>query len=217
MGNEGSAALRRAPSVELTVTRAVVLRPRDRHELAEWIIDRAQTMVVPVTRSRPRHDERVLLDLALDGERLWLPAVARYAVPESWGPVFVCAPPYRAGIALLLGAGRLPGRAHVRVPIALPASVSVDAGVAGAATAVDVSMTCARLRTPTPLSSGDVALHFPTTPLGFPAELRGSVIARRGRDTIIHFSRDDQGSWRALRGWLRRLDATGSAPLIVAG
>ncbi len=211
-----SASARRAPIVDLASTRAVALRPRDRQELAGWIIDRAQSMVVPVTRSRPRHEERVLLDLALDGQRLWVPAVARYAVPERWGPIFVCAPPHRAGLAVFVRADRLPGRAHARLPIALPACVRADAGAAGAATVVDVSIAYARLRTTTPLSTGVVELRFPSPPSGFPALLRGDVRARRGADTIIHFSRDDRESWRALRCWLRRLDRAGSAPFTFA-
>lgn len=201
-----------------TPTRAIALRPRDRQELREWVIDRAQTMLFPLTSSRPAFDERVLLDLALDGERLWLPAATRYTVPDHCGPIFVFGRRYRSAIALLLQQRSFPVRAHARLPITLPSLVSFDAGGLEPATTVDVSAICARLRTTSPVAVGGVALGFPgPRPIGFPAMLHGYILARRGNDTIIHFSTNDEGGWRDLRCWLRRLDETGVTLLPTPG
>lgn len=190
--------------------RVIALRPRDRQELREWLIDRAHAMLFPPTRGRPAPGDPVLLDLALDGDRVWLPAATRYTLPAHRGPIFVCTPRGRAAIALLLRGERRLRRAHARLPIALASVVSFDEGGLEPATTVDVSAIGARLATTSPLSAGSVALGFPgPRPVGFPAILRGRIVARRGEEIIIHFSTGEERGWVGLRRWLRRIDETG--------
>jgi hypothetical protein len=197
--------------LRLSATRIVALRPLDREELGAWLIDRARTMLYPLTRSRPEHDELVLLDLKVDRDRLWLPAATRYTVPDGRGPIFACGPRQRAAIARLVDGPLAQRRAHVRLPLSLPALVSTARESQPAVTA-DLSAVAARVQTLLPLDFDAVVFDFPQPrPVGFPARVSGHVIARRGDDAIVRFATSDGA--RALRRWLRGVDERGLTEL----
>jgi hypothetical protein len=197
------------PSVPIALgsTRVVALWPLDREEVGEWLIDRARTLLYPLTRSRPAPDELVLLDLRLDGDRLWLPATTRYTVPDGRGPIFACGPRQRAALARLVGGALEQRREHVRLPLALPALVRL-AREAQPAVSADLSVVGARLHTLLPLQLDAIEIDFPPPrPEGFPPTVSARVIARRGDDAIVRFV--SGGGWRELRWWLRRVDESG--------
>ncbi len=209
------APLPTTPPTATQPLRMMTLRPRDADELRSWLIDRARAMLYPLTRSRPADDELVLLDLVVRGRRVWLPAKTRYTVPDRRGPIFVCAPRQRAALRHLVDGDDGTRRAHVRLPVALPALVHARGDDVQPVVTVDVCAAGARLRTLLPLEPGRIALDFQAPrPDRFPALIGACVVERRGDDAIVRFA--DERGCADVRRWLRLVDERGVVPLPTA-